>query len=262
MDNDERYLSTAIRAAKVAGQVALYYRSVDLKIDAKANHADLVTEADREAERRVREIIGSDFPGHTVLGEEEGSRGDDVDHRWLVDPLDGTLNYASRFPVYCCSIALEVEGALRVGVIYDPERDELFTAIAGRGADLNGAPLRVTQTTTLRDGFLATGFSFRGDAEEVRETMRVAGEILLRARGLRRPGAAAIDLAYVAAGRYDGFWETGLKPWDVAAGSLIIREAGGRVSDEAGAPHRYDHPTIVASNGRLHDELLTALREA
>ena len=185
-----------------------------------------------------------------------GKQGD-APYRWIVDPLDGTLNYAHGFPFYCVSIGLEVDGRLEVGVVLDSVRNELFTAVRGGGALLNGAPITVTQETELRRSMLATGFSY--DPESAVNNVEIMGRMLGRCRTVRRPGAAALDLAYVACGRIDGFWELKLNAWDVAAGVLLVTEAGGRVTDGAGEPYNVHEKVLVSSNGTIHEAMLEAL---
>ncbi|CAN5628433.1 inositol monophosphatase family protein [soil metagenome] len=255
--NAPNTLHVAIRAAQAA---ALIHRSnvgADLGIKTKSSITDLVTRVDGESERIIREIIGGAFPDHAVLGEEEGQSRAGASHRWIVDPLDGTLNYAHGFPFYCVSVALEVEGELQVGVVLDSARGELFTAWRGGGAWLNGAPIRVSEEDVLRSAMLATGFPY--DPAGVLDNIEVFRRVTPKVRAVRRPGAAALDLSYVACGRLDGFWELKLNAWDVAAGVLLIREAGGRVTSPSGGPYSVEDPVLVSSNGRIHEALLEAL---
>jgi myo-inositol-1(or 4)-monophosphatase len=250
------FLHTAIRAAQAAARIHQHYVGRDLGIDTKSNEIDLVTRVDKESEARIREILLSAYPDHVVLGEEEGQDGD-APYRWIVDPLDGTLNYAHGFPFYCVSIGLEIQGQIEVGVVLDSVRHELFTATRGGGAFLNGAPVSVTAESDLRKSMLATGFAYNpGTAAD---NVAVFGRMMARCRALRRPGAAALDLAYVACGRLDGFWELKLNPWDVAAGVLLVTEAGGRVTGGGGQPYRLGDGVLAASNGPLHETLLAAL---
>jgi myo-inositol-1(or 4)-monophosphatase len=253
------YLHTAIRAAREAGRIQQFHAgSSELQISTKSSRSDLVTMVDRLCEERIREVIGSAHPDHQVLGEELGQQGGESDYRWIVDPLDGTLNYAHGFPFYCVSIALEVRGELQVGVVFDSNRNELFTAVRGGGAYLNGAPLRVTAEADPADAMLATGFAYLADA--IVDNVAVFGRVLPQVRSIRRPGAAALDLSYLAAGRLDGFWELTLSPWDVAAGVLIVREAGGVVTGPQGEEYSISNPQLVASNGPLHEPLLKLLQ--
>jgi len=250
------YLDTAIRAAHEAARIQLWHLGGDLKIATKSTDIDLVTRADKECEARIREIVLGAYPDHVVLGEEQGQDGD-ARERWIVDPLDGTVNYAHGFPFFCVSIALEVDGQVRLGVVYDPLRDELFSATEGGGATLNGRPVVVSTQSEPRRAMVGTGFSYSESA--VRRNLPVFARALAGLQSVRRPGAAALDLSYVACGRIDGFWELDLNPWDVAAGVLIIREAGGTVTGAAGAPYRLGEVALVASNGHLHGKLLDIL---
>jgi myo-inositol-1(or 4)-monophosphatase len=216
---------------------------------------DLVTEYDRRSERLLLERIASRFPGHAVLAEESGTHavtGSTV--RWLIDPLDGTTNYAHNYPFFAVSIAAEKDGQLVAGVVFDPVRDELFAAAAGNGATLNGEPIRVSDIGRVEDALLVTGFPY-----DVREHpdryVNVFRAFLVRAQGVRRDGSAALNLCYLAVGRFDGFWEGSLSPWDMAAGVLIVREAGGVVTNYSGGPFRLEDREILASNGRLHEEM-------
>ena len=255
--NEQReFLYTAIRAARAAAQIHQSGVGQDLSIATKSNETDLVTRIDKESEARIREILLTAYPEHVVLGEEEGQQGD-APYRWIVDPLDGTLNYAHGFPFYCVSVGLEVRGVLEVGVVLDSVRGELFTATRGGGALLNGAPIAVTQEDTLRRSMLATGFSY--DPDTAVDNVAVFGRMLGLCRTVRRPGAAALDLAYVACGRIDGFWELKLNPWDVAAGVLLVEEAGGRVTGGTGELYKLGEKVLVASNGVLHEKMLAAL---
>lgn len=254
-------LKLAVQAAHEAGRIQQQHAGKTHTISTKSSFSDLVTEVDGLCEAAIRGLIAQSYPDHAVLGEEEGEQGQQgAEYRWVVDPLDGTVNYAHGFPFYCVSIALEQrrpDGTERLlGVVYDATRDELFTAALGGGALLNGQPIRVSGTPTLKTpALLSTGFPYDpGD----RRNLGLLGRVLALGVPVRRPGAAALDLCYVACGRLDGYWEMGLKPWDSAAGSLIIQEAGGQVSGRHGEAHD-DGPVIVASNRRLHAELLAVL---
>jgi myo-inositol-1(or 4)-monophosphatase len=254
-------------AAREAAAIQLAERGSDLQVSTKSSAVDLVTRVDRLCEERIRRVILASHPGHSVLGEEAGT-GESGDgrpegasgatYRWIVDPLDGTVNYAHGFPFYCVSIALEVDGVVEVGVVYDGERDEMFTAMRGRGARLNGQSITVSDTSILRSALLATGFAYVTDT--INLNLAVFARVLPQVQSVRRPGAAALDICYVACGRVDGFWELALNSWDVAAGVLIVREAGGTVTGAASAPYRLDDPVLVASNGSLHARLLDLLR--
>jgi len=253
----QAYLRTAIRAAREAAAIQLAERGSDLGVGTKSSDIDIVTRVDTLCEERIRRVIAEEHPDHVVIGEELGHEASGR-MRWIVDPLDGTVNYAHGFPFYCVSIALEADGEVVVGVVYDPERDELFTATKGGGAWLNGRPLQVTATAELRQALLATGFAYVEDRIEL--NLGVFARVLPRVRSVRRPGSAALDICYVASGRLDGFWELGLNPWDVAAGLLVVREAGGTVTGEDGGPYRLGDRVLVATNGHLHGKLLDLLQ--
>jgi myo-inositol-1(or 4)-monophosphatase len=255
------WLDDAIGIARGAGAILRdgYGRggAIELK-----GAIDLVTAYDRASEAHILAALARRFPGHAVLAEESGSTagtaGAGPAHRWIVDPLDGTTNFAHGLPFFCVSIALEVEGRRALGVLYDPMRDECFAARAGAGATLNGAPIAVSTTATLEHALGGTGFPY-DVMEAPEETLRWFAPMLPRLRGVRRLGSAALDLAYVACGRLDLFWEVKLHAWDVAAGLLVVEEAGGTVSDFAGGPVAADPVETAASNGRLHADLLVAL---
>ena len=226
----------------------------------KGSPTNLVTEMDRGAEAIILQTIRHHFPGHSVLAEESGARTGTESHRWIVDPLDGTTNYAHGFPIYGVSIALEVEAVLEVGVVYDPSRGELFVAERGRGATLNGAPLRVSTTPRLLESLLGT--SYPNDLRAAaRDNLAEHTALMHRCRSVRSVGSAVLGLAAVAAGRLDGYWEQRLGPWDIAAGALLIREAGGTVTAVDGSPLDLTAPSITAANPLIHSEILAALKE-
>ncbi len=215
---------------------------------------NLVTEADQLSEALIVERIRASFPDHGILAEESPEMSKSSGIRWIIDPLDGTTNYAHGYPVFCVSIALEMEGEIRLGAVYNPMLDELFIAQKGAGGFLNGRPLKVSQTAELSRSLLATGFPY--DIRENRDNnMNYFEAMALNAQAVRRAGSAALDLAYVAAGRFDGFWELKLMPWDMAAGVLLVEEAGGVVTDLHSAPLDLLSPHILASNGLIHDEM-------
>jgi myo-inositol-1(or 4)-monophosphatase len=255
---DPRFLATAIDAAIRAGAIQRRYfrRSPEVH---KKGPIDLVTAADLEVEAEFRRLIASRFPGHSVLGE-EGASGDvgRASHRWIVDPVDGTTNFAHGLAFFCVSIALEIDGRIEVGVVYDPVAGELFTAERGEGARLNGMPIRVTPCAVLSDALLCTGFPYN-IRERLGRQVEMFAEFLGAARAVRRLGSAALDLCYVAAGRLDGFWEEHLHPWDLAAGVLLVEEAGGRVTRFDGAPIDLAAGEIVATNGALHAAMLASI---
>jgi myo-inositol-1(or 4)-monophosphatase len=254
------FLATAIEAVLHAGRVQMAHFRGDLQID-KKGAIDLVTNIDVQIERTFRATIAERFPDHLVLGEEFASAGprDDVpDYCWVFDPIDGTTNYAHGLPIFCCSVALEVRGEPVVAAVYDPTRQELFTAEAGLGARLNGAPLTVSTADTLIDSLLVTGFHYNvhRDPDEI---MGLFTRFITTARAVRRLGSAALDLCYVAAGRFEGFWEQQLQPWDIAGGALIVQEAGGRVTTLTGGRYASRAGSVLATNGRVHDEMLEVI---
>jgi myo-inositol-1(or 4)-monophosphatase len=254
------YLATAVEIVLRAGEIQMARRESGFRISKKGT-IDLVTEVDLECERMCRALIGERFPGHDVLAEElsEGDAAHLGTHRWVFDPLDGTTNYAHGLPIFCASLALEIEGQAVAGAIFDPTRRELFTAELGEGAFLNGAPLRVSTTDALIDGLLVTGFPYDVHQHSA-DLVGLFAAFLGQARAVRRLGSAALDLCYVAAGRFDGFWEQHLKPWDVAAGALIVLEAGGTVTGMDGAPFNADAGHLIASNGPLHARMHDVIR--
>jgi myo-inositol-1(or 4)-monophosphatase len=258
---DPIYLATAVEAAISAGRVQRQHFRTHVRID-KKGPIDLVTAADLQVEREFRQLIAERFPSHVVLGEEQGGSEETASRfRWIIDPIDGTTNYAHGLALFCSSIALEIDGELTVGAVYDPMAEELFTAERGVGAWLNGAPIRVTACDRLVDALLVTGFPYTV-REQRQKLVDVFAVFLGEAQGVRRLGSAALDLCYVAAGRFDAFWEDRLHAWDMAAGALIVQEAGGRVTDYADAPVDMFRGQIVASNGPLHPAMLEAISKA
>ena len=258
MPLDPIYLATAVDAALDAGRVHLRYfrRDVDIR---KKGPIDLVTAADEEAERAFHARIARTFPSHVVLGEEAGGAARSAARcRWIIDPLDGTTNFAHGLGLFCVSIALEIDGRVDLGVVYDPVGEELFTAERGGGARLNGETLRVSSHAELVDSLLCTGFPYT-IREGRRQQVQVFEAFLGRARAVRRLGSAALDLCYVAAGRFDGFWEQDLHAWDMAAGALIVAEAGGRVTGYDGDFDLFARQ-IVATNGVVHAAMLDVIR--
>ncbi len=256
---DPRFLATAIEVVTHAGALQRAKFGTAVRID-KKGAIDLVTEVDLEVERAARALLGARFPDHDILAEELGGGMLGRSHRWVFDPLDGTTNFAHGVPIFCSSLALEIDGEAVVGAVFDPNRQELFTTERGVGAWLNGAPLRTSSTARLIDALLVTGFPY-----DVRSTLdEVVGlfaAYVSEARAIRRLGSAALDLCWVAAGRMDGFWEEGLKPWDTRAGALLVQEAGGRVTALDGSPWDPAAGDTLASNGPLHAELLRVARD-
>lgn len=255
-------INVAVRAAREAGKI-INRASLDLDLlrVTQKSARDFVTEVDRASEQAIIDILLKAFPQHGILGEETGTTHGQADseYQWIIDPLDGTTNFIHGMPVYAVSIALAHQGVVQHGVVYDPSRDELFTASRGGGSFLNNRRLRVSKRTRLEDALIGTGFPFRkgDDLDTYLEMFRKVAE---RCVGLRRPGAAAIDLAYLAAGRYDGFFETGLKPWDVAAGSLLITEAGGLVGNYTGEADFLHRGELVAGSPRIYAQLVALLK--
>jgi len=247
------YLETATEIAREAGALLAHYFERGISFDLKGDY-DLVTEADRASEKLVVERLRNHFPAHSILGEEGGLRENSSEYCWYVDPLDGTTNFAHSYPAFNVTIGLERAGELIAGVIFDPVRQEMFAAELGGGAYLNGRRIHVSKAQKLDCALLATGFPSRKRHENV--NVHFFHQVAMVTHGVRRSGSAAIDLAYVASGRLEGFWEFGLNPWDMAAGLLLVREAGGRTSDMKGGPASLRGPHVVATNGLIQDELL------
>jgi len=256
---DPRYLAVAVEAALAAGCLQLQYFRRDLQIQ-KKGVIDLVTEADLAVEKDIRARIERHFPSHLFLGEEGAQPATDSGSpfRWIVDPIDGTTNFVHGLPLFCVSIALQIEGRVELGVVYSPVADELFTAERGEGARLNGARMRVTREASMIDALLVTGFPPQASHKHG-EQVAIFAEFLSRARAVRRLGSAALDLAYVAAGRFDAFWERSLHAWDVAAGTLMVEEAGGKVTSFGGDSFDPFGDQLLASNGALHSQLVDIL---
>jgi myo-inositol-1(or 4)-monophosphatase len=250
-------LDFAIRIARDAGCLLRDRVGTRLNVALKGE-IDLVTDVDLASEHLIREAIATHYPRHQVLGEEEGLAETSSDYRWVIDPLDGTSNYAHGFPVFCVSIALEHRGETILGVVYDPMRDELFTAERGGGASLNRKPIQVSSTRELSRSMLATGFPYDIRTSKL-TNLDHWSDFAMHAQALRRCGSAALDFCYVACGRFDGFWELSLNPWDMAAGALIVREAGGRISNFAGGDFSNYKAEVVASNGEIHDQMLAVI---
>jgi myo-inositol-1(or 4)-monophosphatase len=253
-----RVREVGVAAARAAGEL-LRSRVDSIQEVRHKGVVDLVTDVDVASEHLVSKAILDVFPSHTILGEEGGTLGgSDTQFRWLVDPLDGTTNYTHGFPLFCVSIGFEVDAELRFGAVYAPCQDELFVAEAGRGATLNGRPIHVSGVTELRQAMLATGFPYDRDGALVR-ALRSFDLLSHRAQAVRRVGSAALDLCYVACGRFDAYWEHIVKPWDLGAGALIVREAGGHVSMTDGSAFSVDGGQVLTSNGRLHAAMVEAL---
>jgi myo-inositol-1(or 4)-monophosphatase len=258
------FLATAVEAALSAGRLQRRHFRSGFKVE-KKGPIDLVSEIDIAVEREFRATIASRFPDHDVLGEEAGSGADGqkagaarASHRWIIDPIDGTTNYVHGLALFCVSIALEIDGRLAVGVVYDPMADELFTAERGEGARLNGGRIHVTETAELGDALLCTGFPY-SVREKPGHLIYGFAEFMRQSRAVRRLGSAALDLCYTAAGRFDAFYEESLQAWDIAAGALLVEEAGGRVTGTRGEPFTAHAGHVVASNGHLHGVVLSTL---
>ena len=252
-------LNMGIRAVRSAGDFIIQCmdRMQGIEVAEKSRN-DFVSEVDRRAERIILDVLSKAYPDHAILAEESGARGDS-EYRWTIDPLDGTTNYLHGFPQFAISVALEHKGVLDQGIIYDPLRQELFTASRGEGAWLDNRRMRVSRRDSLEGALIGTGFPFRS-LNRLDTYLDVFRQLTAVVAGIRRPGAASLDLAYVAAGRLDGFWEYGLEQWDIAAGTLLIREAGGYASDMDSGDTRIESGNIVAGNPAIHDLLMEIIR--
>jgi myo-inositol-1(or 4)-monophosphatase len=249
----KNYLEAAIEIAREAGKILIEELSQPVEIRYKGEEVDLVTQADKRSERAIVERIHEYFPEHAIAAEEGTGRESASEFRWHVDPLDGTTNFAHGYPCFCVSIALAQADTLLAAVIFNPFYNELFTAARGVGSTLNGKRIQVSKTATLSTSLLCTGFPVRNRRKI--PNLQYYGDFTQLSHGVRRDGSAALDLAGVAAGRFDGFWEFGLQKWDTAAGVLLIEEAGGKVSDFEGKPYRLGGPVILATNGLIHEEM-------
>ena len=260
-------LNIAIKAARRAGSIINRAALDRTKLEIRSKQAnDFVTQVDKAAEAAIIDIIRLAYPDHAILGEESGAieaksigQGKKAEYRWIIDPLDGTMNYIHGLPQYCVSIGLQHRGAMEQGVIYDPAKNELFTASKGRGAFLDDRRIRVTKCAHLKDALVGTGFPYK-ELPRLDLYCRQLKEMMQRASGVRRTGSAALDLAYVAAGRLDAFWELGLSPWDVAAGALLVQEAGGLVGDLSGDAGYLEGSEIAAATPKVFPQLLAALK--
>ncbi|MFH1552482.1 MAG: inositol monophosphatase family protein [Candidatus Omnitrophota bacterium] len=253
MEDLRRIKTLAEKAAREAGGYALEHIGKLKEISRKTGINDLVTDVDKMSEKIIIDRIHNEFPQHSILAEESGEHASDGIFRWIIDPLDGTTNYAHGFPVFCVSIGVAEGGSVKIGVVYDPSRDELFTAEEGKGAFLGGKRIKVSETGTVANSLIATGFAY--DVAGKIDNIESFKTMLKNAQAVRRAGSAAIDLCYVACGRFDGFWELGLNPWDTAAGQLIVKEAGGVVTKLNGEPFEIYQKKILATNGRIHNEM-------
>ena len=253
-----RELEAAVAAAEAAGEVLRDGFGQHQKVKFKGE-VDLVTKADEDAEQAIKEVLQEAFPNYGMLAEESGEIKGEGDARWIVDPLDGTTNYAHGLPLFCTSVALERDGEVVLGVVYDPMANETYAAERGSGATLNGEPIGVSDTDEPIRALLATGFPY--DRDEVPAALELFGRFAMRTQSMRRWGSAALDLCYVAAGRLDGYYERGVKAWDIAAGVLVLKEAGGKVTDYLGHELDLERGEVVASNDRLHPDLVSVTGE-
>ncbi len=255
--NLEPFKQTAIKAARKSAQI-LRSRFGNISRIRKKAHDEIVTEADGESEAMIISTIHAQFPDHAVLGEECGLITGASEYKWIVDPLDGTVNFAHQIPIFSISIALAVRDSIVLGIILDPVNDELYSAVSGQGAQLNGETIQVSATRTVADSLLVTGFPY--SIREIFESVMVRyGSCLKASQGMRRLGSAALDLCYVACGRFEGFWEQRLKPWDTAAGALIAAEAGATVTTFSNQPYKPGDQEILVTNGLIHKEMLGLL---
>jgi myo-inositol-1(or 4)-monophosphatase len=246
------YLQAAIEIAREAGKILVDESSRPLSIVYKGE-VDIVTQADKRSEQTIVTRLKEYFPDHAIVAEEGSGHENASEFRWHVDPLDGTTNFAHGYPCFCVSIALARQSSLLVGVVYNPVYNELYAAVRGEGATLNGKRIQVSKVPTVSTSLLCTGFPVQN--RNVSRNLRYYGEFTMRTHGVRRDGSAALDLAAVAAGRFDGFWEFGLKTWDTAAGVLLVEEAGGKITDFVGSPYQLGGPVILATNGLIHNEM-------
>jgi myo-inositol-1(or 4)-monophosphatase len=251
-------LKIAEKAAVAAGKHALKKRDTDLSVSRKSGFNDLVTDADKECEALIIRMVKRKFPRHSILAEESGSSGSRESYTWVIDPIDGTTNFSHGFPFFCTSIAVMAGGNVKIGVVYDPSRKELFSAVTGKGAYLNGKRIKVTNIPEINDALVSTGFSY--DIKRKLLNIPYLKRMLAHAQAVRRPGAAALDICYVACGRFDGFWEFDLNPWDTAAGCLILEEAGGKISTFDGGKFNIFKKEILVSNGRIHKKMMDILK--
>ncbi|MBD3379314.1 MAG: inositol monophosphatase [Candidatus Omnitrophica bacterium] len=257
MEDLKKIKEVAEAAAREAGRYALSRMRGDKQISHKSGFNDLVTDVDRKCEKIVLDNIKEFFPGHSILAEESGREDRTENYTWIVDPIDGTTNFAHGFPVYCTSVGVYAGGKPAVAAVYDPNRDELFSAAGGEGAFLNGERMSVSRAKELKSSLFATGFAYNIDRKI--KNLEYFKVMLAETQAVRRPGAAALDLCYVACGRLDGFWEMDLHPWDTAAGFLLVMEAGGRVTSITGEGYDIRSGSVLATNGLIHDEAVRIL---
>ena len=252
------FVEAAVQIARESGALLSDYLARRVGFELKGDF-DLVTEADRASEKLVIQRLTELFPDHGIVAEEGGGHDSPSKYRWYVDPLDGTTNFAHGYPVFNITLGLESNGEIIAGAVYDPTRDEMFAAEKGSGATLNGSPIRVSPAARLEDSLVSTGFPSR--KRHLNVNIHFYHQMAMATHGVRRGGSAAIDLAYVACGRLDAFWEFGLNPWDLAAGTLLVTEAGGRSTDMKGQPHRMQSPHLLVDNGSIHEETVALFGE-
>lgn len=251
-------LTIAVRAARKAGDFVMRESNHIASVESKSQH-DYVTNVDKAAEQLIIETISNAYPEHSFLGEESGQSGES-DYQWVIDPIDGTTNFIRKIPHWAISIACKHKGRTQIGVVYDPNKEELFTAVKGRGAQFDNKKMRVSNTKGLEHSLLATGFPYRSE-QKLAEYLDVFAKLFPHCSDMRRAGSAALDLAYVAAGRFDGFWEFGLSPWDTAAGVLLVEESGGMVSDMHGNPNYENQGSILAANPKAFKAMLKIINQ-
>ncbi|MGB3114552.1 MAG: inositol monophosphatase family protein [Candidatus Omnitrophota bacterium] len=257
MEELAKIKEVAVSVAQEAGNYALQRMGHLKQVSQKSGRTDLVTDDDKKREEILIGRIKKDFPAHSILAEESGEYSREAAHRWVIDPLDGTTNYAHSFPVFCVSIGVMLNDKVKLGVVYDPSREELFMAEDGKGAFLNGKKIKVSGTKALQDSLVVTGFAYNIQGKIA--NVEYFKKMLEITQAVRRLGSAALDLCYVACGRFDGFWELGLNPWDMAAGQLVVKEAGGIVTTMRGGPFDIFKKDITATNGIIHDEMLKGM---
>jgi len=262
MEDLSKYKHVMFEAAEEAAKIQLQYFNTEIEIGRKRDYNDLVTEVDKKCEARIIEIINSYFPEHNLLGEEGGDLNKKSDYVWIVDPIDGTVNYAHAVPIYCVSIALEIKGEIVLGIVYSAMTHEKFWAEMGKGAYLNDKKIAVSDIEFLKDGLLVTGFPY-GSKENMDHCIDHFVNFIRMGLPIRRLGSAAMDICYLACGRFDGFWEVNLNAWDVAAGYLILNEAGGKLTDFKGGVYSIYSKQILATNGNtIHKEMIEILEKA
>lgn len=265
MEDLSKYKAVMLEAADEAAKILIEYFDTDFEIGRKKFYNDLVTEVDKKSEAKIIEVIHSHFPSHNVLGEEGGFAAGELEKKsdcvWIIDPIDGTVNYAHSVPIFCISIALEIKGEVSLGIVYNPISKEKFFAESGKGSFLNGKKISVSDIGALRDSLLVTGFSY--DVHESNNhSLDHFVNFVKKGLPVRRLGSAAIDICYVACGKFEGFWEVNLNAWDVAASYLILKEASGLVTDFKGGKYSIYGKEILASNGKIHSEMIEVLKEA